>query len=112
MDSTHAAAANVVAFPAVELRPAETDGETRRRGRGPAPEETQAPAVAPLEGGAGSLSGGRRLNFEVDETTGRIIIRVTNSQTGEVLRTIPSDEALRTAAKIGEASGLLLDVER
>lgn len=42
----------------------------------------------------------RQLQFQVDETTGRTIIRVTNPETGEVIRQIPSEEVLRISASL------------
>jgi flagellar protein FlaG len=42
----------------------------------------------------------RQLNFQLDDTSGRTIIRVTNPETGEVIRQIPSEEVLRLAASI------------
>lgn len=57
---------------------------------------------------------GRRLQFEVDEGTGRIVVRVTDPSTGEVLRSVPAEEMLRSAERIskGEAYGLLVDEKR
>jgi flagellar protein FlaG len=42
----------------------------------------------------------RRLHFQIDDATGRTIIRVTNPETGEVVRQIPAEEVLRMSAAI------------
>ncbi len=49
------------------------------------------------------------LSFSVDETTGRTVVRVTRSSTGELVRQIPSAEALAIAASLeaGEPLGSL-----
>lgn len=49
------------------------------------------------------------LSFSVDETTGRTIVRVIRSSTGELVRQIPSAEALAIAASLeaGEPLGSL-----
>ena len=43
------------------------------------------------------LSMGRDLSFSVDSTTGYHVVRVTNPQTGEVVRQLPSEELLKIA---------------
>lgn len=60
----------------------------------PAPSIEQA--VRQIEDYLASSS--RRLHFQIDEATGRTIIRVTNPQTGELIRQIPSEEVLRISA--------------
>ena len=40
---------------------------------------------------------GRDLSFSVDSTTGYHVVRVTNPQTGEVVRQLPSEELLKIA---------------
>ncbi len=45
-------------------------------------------------------SSSRELHFQVDDATGRTVIRVTNPQTGEVIRQIPSEELLRISASL------------
>lgn len=45
-------------------------------------------------------SSSRKLQFQIDDATGRTIIRVTNPETGEVIRQIPSEEVLRISASL------------
>jgi flagellar protein FlaG len=52
---------------------------------------------------------GRGLNFSVDERLNRQIITVTNTATGEVVRTIPTDVVINVAHNIEDIKGLLLD---
>lgn len=52
---------------------------------------------------------GRQLEFYVNgEQTGRVVILVKNSDSGEVVRTIPPEEARRLAESAG-FEGLLID---
>jgi flagellar protein FlaG len=51
----------------------------------------------------------RDMNVALDETTGYYVARVTNSQTGEVVRSIPSDETLRIARNIEMMRGMLVN---
>jgi flagellar protein FlaG len=47
----------------------------------------------------------RELQMQVDKSTGRTIVRVVNPQTQELIRQIPSEEALKLAAAIGTGGG-------
>ena len=52
---------------------------------------------------------GRNLSFSVDGTTGYQVVRVTNPQTGEVVRQLPSEELLKIAESMQQTgnSGLV-----
>ena len=52
---------------------------------------------------------GRTLDFRVDEQTGHPVITVRDSS-GEVIRQIPNEEALRLAHSLGSNSSALLDL--
>ncbi len=39
---------------------------------------------------------GRSLQFRVDEDSGRVVVSVRDPSTGELIRQIPSEEALRS----------------
>lgn len=52
---------------------------------------------------------GRNLNVFVDESTGYYVARVVNPETGEVVRSLPSDETLRIARNIDKMRGMLVD---
>lgn len=49
-------------------------------------------------------SANRQLNFSIDSTTERIVVRVINEASGEVIRQIPSKEMLDIAAHLAEAA--------
>jgi flagellar protein FlaG len=50
-----------------------------------------------------------QLVFEHDDNTGRMVARVKNSTTGEVLRQIPPEEMLKLARLIDKYLGLFVD---
>ena len=52
---------------------------------------------------------GRNLNVSVDESTGYYVARVVNPETGEVVRSLPSEETLRIARSIDQMRGLLVN---
>jgi flagellar protein FlaG len=49
----------------------------------------------------------QNLNFSIDEGTGKTVIKVMDAQTQEVIRQIPSEEAINIARALGEIKGLL-----
>lgn len=55
-------------------------------------------------------STGRELEFSVDEASGRTVITVRNPETGETIRQIPSEEALRLARALGHQPNSLIDL--
>lgn len=93
--------------------PARHDGGKPAPARGrelpPAPEppeiETIERAVKQIN--AYLTDSQRQLNFQIHEASGRTILRVINPATDEVIRQIPSEEALELAAAL-HAEGLQL----
>ena len=53
----------------------------------------------------------RDRSFSLDDSTGRVVVKVTDSTSGEVIRQIPSEEALRLAERLDEARSLLFKAE-
>lgn len=51
------------------------------------------------------------LQFSIDDTTGKTVVRVTDAQTGEMIRQIPSEELLAIARSLDRMQGLLLRQE-
>jgi flagellar protein FlaG len=51
----------------------------------------------------------RDLKINVDENTGKIIVKVISRENGKVIREIPPDELLDLAARIEEMTGILFD---
>jgi len=52
-----------------------------------------------------------QLNFSVHEKTDRVMVRITDQDTGDVIREIPSEEFLDMAAKLQEMVGLMFDMK-
>ncbi|HEX8988902.1 MAG TPA: flagellar protein FlaG [Rhodocyclaceae bacterium] len=48
------------------------------------------------------------LRFSIDDSSGDVVARITDGQTGELIRQIPSEEALALAKDIDQLKGLLL----
>jgi flagellar protein FlaG len=51
----------------------------------------------------------RHLEFQVDESSGRTVIRVVNPGSGEVIRQMPSKEFLQVAASLERSGFRLID---
>lgn len=51
----------------------------------------------------------RQLEFSIDDTTGIVVVKVIASQSGEVVRQLPSEAALKLAQSLSDASSLLFD---
>ncbi len=49
----------------------------------------------------------RNLNFSVHDDTGKPVIKVTDKETNEVIRQIPTEEVLQLQKFISDASGIL-----
>ncbi|WP_069861353.1 MULTISPECIES: flagellar protein FlaG [Pseudomonas] len=47
----------------------------------------------------------RNLAFSIDESTGEVVVKVMAADSGEVIRQIPSEEALRLAQSLKESEG-------
>lgn len=53
----------------------------------------------------------RSINFAVDEGSGRVVVKVTDVGSGDVIRQIPSEEALKLAENLSEVRSLLFKAE-
>ncbi|MBB1382866.1 flagellar protein FlaG [Shewanella sp. SR41-2] len=51
------------------------------------------------------------LKFSVDEESGKQVIKVQDVSSGDIIRQIPSEEALKLAEKLSEVSGILMKIE-
>jgi flagellar protein FlaG len=49
------------------------------------------------------------LNFSVDKETDRMVLKIVNSKTHEVIRQIPAEDALRLSSRISKLLGVLVD---
>jgi len=91
--------------------------------RGPAVpakvQEAAAPEKQPhsredLEKAVGEIrdfvqSSQRQLDFSIDDSTGQVVVKVIATQSGQVIRQLPSELALKLAQSLSEASSLLFD---
>lgn len=51
----------------------------------------------------------QKVNFSVDKDTGRFLIKVIDSESGDVIREIPPERVLKISQQIKEILGLLFD---
>jgi len=51
------------------------------------------------------------LAFNIDEDSGKQVVKVIDEQTGDLIRQIPNEEALEIAKKLNEVAGLLMKTE-
>ncbi|MGI2171647.1 flagellar protein FlaG [Shewanella sp. MF05960] len=51
------------------------------------------------------------LKFSVDDASGKQVIKVQDVSSGDIIRQIPSEEALKLAEKLSEVSGILMKIE-
>ncbi|BFO05407.1 flagellar protein FlaG [Pseudomonas guariconensis] len=53
----------------------------------------------------------RNLEFSTDEESGKIVVKVIASETGELIRQLPSEEALRIAHSLSDVKSVLFDAK-
>ncbi|HEY0289791.1 MAG TPA: flagellar protein FlaG [Pseudomonas sp.] len=53
----------------------------------------------------------RNLEFSIDEDSGKVVVKVIASETGEVVRQLPSAEALKIADSLQNAHSLLFNAK-
>ena len=51
----------------------------------------------------------RSLQFQVDEDSGRDVIKVLDKDTGDIIKQYPSEEVLNLVSKLSETAGILID---
>jgi flagellar protein FlaG len=47
--------------------------------------------------------------FTVDKGSGKVVVQITDNDTGELLRQVPSEESLKFARSVSKGVGVLLD---
>ena len=96
---------------AAEKRDAQSD--TARQAVAAQREAAQSPAPAhKIESVTRQIdsflrSQNHNLNFRVDQGSGKMVVTVTDGETGEVIRQVPGEEALKMARRIEDMTGLL-----
>ena len=58
------------------------------------------------------MTTGRQLEYKVHAKTNRVMVKIINSETQEVIREIPPEKTLDIFAKVLELAGLLVDEKR
>ncbi|MDH0141536.1 flagellar protein FlaG [Aquipseudomonas alcaligenes] len=53
----------------------------------------------------------RSINFSLEDGSGRVVVKVTDADSGNVIRQIPSEEALQLAESLEEVRSLLFKAE-
>ncbi|MEN8638151.1 flagellar protein FlaG [Pseudomonas sichuanensis] len=51
----------------------------------------------------------RKLDFSIDDSTGQVVVKVIATESGDVIRQLPSETALKLAQSLSEAGSLLFD---
>jgi flagellar protein FlaG len=103
------ASAKVVA---VERKPSEdaaTGSAAKVENDSAASREQVEAAVATIQDFVQSVR--RSLNFSLEEGSGRVVVKVTDAGSGDVIRQIPSEEALQLAENLSEVRSLLFKAE-
>lgn len=104
-----------LSYPAVAPQPAVASVATPDKPKG---EADKPAAVAPqrldLEKAVTDIrefvqAAQRKLDFSIDDSTGQVVVKVIATETGDVIRQIPSETALKLAQSLHDASSLLFD---
>ncbi|EJT85408.1 flagellin FlaG [Pseudomonas putida S11] len=53
----------------------------------------------------------RNLEFSTDEESGKIVVKVIATDSGELIRQLPSEEALRIAHSLSDVKSVLFDAK-
>ena len=105
------AAGGAVSKPAVqEVSPQEQMREQRES------QETEAVSEADLGDAVQRINDHmqmirRDLQFSMDDEHGQLVVKVVDRQTEEVVRQIPSEQALKLSTRLEELRGMLLEAE-
>jgi len=82
----------------------------------PAPVTGKPPERAELEKAVSDIqefaqSNQRKLDFSIDDTTGVMVVKVIASDSGEVIRQLPSEVALKLAQNLADPHSLLFQAK-
>jgi flagellar protein FlaG len=105
-------ASSITVVSAVEQKSVQGTAADKAAGSVPASEasrEDVEAAVATIQDFVQTVR--RDLNFSLEENSGRVVVKVTDSGSGDVIRQIPSEEALQLAENLSEVRSLLFKAE-
>jgi len=94
--------------PVVRLAGEEESAAVPARSEAIKPEQVEA-AVNQIQQFTQALT--QNLKFSIDEDTGKTVIKIVDVQTQEVIRQMPSEEAIKIASALGKIQGLLFNGE-
>ncbi len=103
------AAAGRVAQVAGAVVPSSTQAVAAKSGTAEVSRSQVEDAVASIQEFVQSVK--RDLNFAVDDGSGQVIVKVTDPSSGDLIRQIPSEEALQLAENLTEVRSLLFKAE-
>lgn len=86
-----------------------SDVQAAQANEGLVAEQPLEQAVSSIEGFVQKIT--RDLDFSLDDSTGRMVVKVTDRVSGDVVRQIPSEEALRLAENLEQVRSLLFQAE-
>ncbi|MDG9924784.1 MULTISPECIES: flagellar protein FlaG [unclassified Pseudomonas] len=78
-------------------------------GQGGASREQVESAVSTIQEFVQSVR--RNVNFTLEDASGRVVVKVTDASSGDIIRQIPSEEALQLAESLEEVRSLLFKAE-
>ena len=94
--------------PKVRLTDASVNADKAQEQSTASPERIQE-AVSSIQEFVQSVR--RDINFSLDDSSGRVVVKVTDTKSGDVIRQIPSEEALKLAESLSEARSLLFTAQ-
>jgi flagellar protein FlaG len=83
-------------------------GETSSAASPATPEEGLAQALKSIEKQVQALH--RELQFSIDDTSGRTVIKVVDAETKQIIRQIPPEEVLDFARRLDDGKGALFEM--
>lgn len=86
----------------ISSTPKVSAGESHQEG--PVQKETLASAVSGLKEQMQRVQ--RNLDFSVDDSSGQVVVKVTDVESGKVIRQIPSEEVLKLSERLEDMRSL------
>ncbi|APV52521.1 hypothetical protein BWI17_17995 [Betaproteobacteria bacterium GR16-43] len=71
----------------------------------------QPAAKAPARSEPAAQAVDKSLQFEIDAESGKPVVRIVDPASGEVVRQMPTEEALEIARSLGRLEGLMIRVK-
>lgn len=102
-----AASTDFVSFPLSGKEGADTPGQAGLPAELKQAKEAMARITTSLE----SLSRASGLQFAIDDELGRVVVKVLDPETQEVIKQFPSEDAIRLAKSLSQLSGNLLQTK-